>query len=139
MHFNILLFLLSVLVVPSEPTTTYALEVTIENIETISGSIRICLIGGDKDKYLKSCDLSKVVKVQNSKATTTFEYLPKGVYCVYAYHDVDDDQKLSRNGLFGLPSEPYGFSNNPKSYFGPPKFDKCKFTFENDMRITIKL
>ena len=35
--------------------------------------------------------------------------------------DVDENDDLAR-GLFGIPSEPYGFSNNLTVLFGPPRF-----------------
>jgi uncharacterized protein (DUF2141 family) len=40
---------------------------------------------------------------------------------VSAYHDQNDNQKLDKNAL-GMPLERYGFSNNPKRGFGPPKY-----------------
>lgn len=115
------------------------LKVNITGIEKISGSARVCLIGDDKTKYLKGCDLSKVVKVDGRTVNTIFENLPAGTYCISVYHDIDDDEKLSQKGLFGLPSEPYGFSNNPRSLFGPPKLEKCQFTLKDNLEITIDL
>ena len=46
--------------------------------------------------------------------------LAPGRYAVRLYQDVNDNRQLD-SGLFGIPSEPYGFSNNPKARFGPPK------------------
>ena len=33
-------------------------------------------------------------------------------------------------GLFGIPSEGYGFSNQAGGAFGPPGFDSASFVFE---------
>ncbi len=42
------------------------------------------------------------------------------------FQDVNGDGKLTKNG-FGLPTEPYGFSNNARSTFGPPSFSQAAF------------
>lgn len=42
---------------------------------------------------------------------------------VSAYHDENDNSRLDKNS-FGIPTERYGFSKNPKSGFGPPKFSE---------------
>ncbi|MEM6317628.1 MAG: DUF2141 domain-containing protein [Bacteroidota bacterium] len=38
-----------------------------------------------------------------------------------------------------MPSELYGFSNNPRTLFGTPSFEKCQFSLEENMEIRIKL
>jgi uncharacterized protein (DUF2141 family) len=40
---------------------------------------------------------------------------------VSAYHDANTNTRLDKNS-FGMPTERYGFSKNPKRGFGPPKF-----------------
>ena len=42
------------------------------------------------------------------------------------FQDLNSDGKLTKNG-FGLPIEPYGFSNNARSTFGPPSFSQAAF------------
>jgi len=47
--------------------------------------------------------------------------------------------KLDTNFL-GIPKEPYGFSNNPSTLFGPPSFKKASFVLHLETKIvTIKL
>jgi len=48
--------------------------------------------------------------------------LPPGRYAVAAYHDADGDGELDRS-VVGVPTEPYGFSNDARGRFGPPAFD----------------
>jgi uncharacterized protein (DUF2141 family) len=50
--------------------------------------------------------------------------LAPGRYAVAAYHDRNANGKLDRSAL-GPPSEPYGFSNDARGSFGPPKFAKA--------------
>ena len=48
--------------------------------------------------------------------------LSPGQYAVNAFHDENDNGELD-TGLFGIPSEGYGFANDPNTTFGPPKFE----------------
>ena len=48
--------------------------------------------------------------------------LPPGRYAVTAFHDENGNGELDTN-LLGIPSEGYGFANDPHSHFGPPDFD----------------
>jgi uncharacterized protein (DUF2141 family) len=48
-------------------------------------------------------------------------------WAVSAHHDQNNNDQLDKNA-FGIPIEPYGFSNNPKRGFGPPKFDEACFS-----------
>lgn len=53
--------------------------------------------------------------------------LPPGQYGVMAYHDRNSDLKLNTLPI-GLPTEPYGFSNNSRAPFGPPSWSAARFT-----------
>ena len=48
--------------------------------------------------------------------------LPPGRYAVNAFHDENDNGELDTN-LVGIPSEGYGFANDPVARFGPPDFE----------------
>lgn len=49
--------------------------------------------------------------------------LPKaGDYAIAVYHDIDANRRLNRAPL-GYPTEPYGFSADARSTFGPPSYD----------------
>jgi acyl-CoA reductase-like NAD-dependent aldehyde dehydrogenase/uncharacterized protein (DUF2141 family) len=53
--------------------------------------------------------------------------VPPGQYAVSIYLDENENGKLD-SGIFGIPKEPVGASNNPRSRMGPPRFDDCVFT-----------
>ena len=66
--------------------------------------------------------------------------LPAGTYAIRAFHDVDGDGRLGTNP-FGLPVEPYGFSNDAKVKMGPPSFEAAAFTVapgENAQALTLR-
>ena len=48
--------------------------------------------------------------------------LPPGQYAVNAFHDENGNGELDTN-LFGIPTEGYGFANDPRTTFGPPDFE----------------
>lgn len=45
-------------------------------------------------------------------------------FAIGAHHDRNVNEKLDKNAL-GMPTEPYGFSNNPKRGFGPPSYEEA--------------
>ncbi|MDR0612870.1 MAG: DUF2141 domain-containing protein, partial [Dysgonamonadaceae bacterium] len=57
--------------------------------------------------------------------------LPEGEYAISVYHDENDNNKLD-TGVFGIPTEGYGFSNNVKGFMGPPSFKESKFSLTKD-------
>ena len=67
-----------------------------------------------------------------------FEEIPAGEYAISIFHDENKDTKLNKN-FFGIPTEDYGFSNNPKIRFGPPSFKECAIKVNSDQLITINL
>ncbi|MFM7349382.1 MAG: DUF2141 domain-containing protein [Erythrobacter sp.] len=81
-----------------------------------------------------------MVPVAGSAATARFEGLAPGDYAVKAFHDVDGDGKMGTNP-FGMPIEPYAFSNNARPEGAPPRWEAARFAVaagENTVSITIK-
>lgn len=54
----------------------------------------------------------------------TFNDLPSGTYAVSVLHDENADNQVN-TGLFGIPSEGFGFSRNPALRMGPPDFSEA--------------
>lgn len=54
------------------------------------------------------------------------------------FQDLNGDGKLTKNGI-GLPVEPYGFSNNARSTFGPPSFSQSAFKVSDSMSMEIRV
>ena len=80
----------------------------------------------------------KTVVVEDETVSLKIENIEKGNYAVSVYHDENNNDILETTRLFGIPLEPYGFSNNPSMRFGP-SFKKSVFQFNSDKEITIKL
>jgi uncharacterized protein (DUF2141 family) len=66
-----------------------------------------------------------VLPIREGQAVATFEDVPAGPFAVAAFHDEDVDRVLD-TGLFGIPSEDYGFSRDARDTFGPPGFESAR-------------
>ena len=65
--------------------------------------------------------------------------LDPGIYGVAVFQDLNGNEKLDRN-LFGAPTEPFGFSNNPVIRFSAPEFAEFQFEFDGSPKeIRVKL
>ena len=97
---------------------------TVTGIKDHTGALMIAVYdqaGYTTDKSVAA----SMVPVSADTATTTFE-LPAGAYGIKLFHDVDGDGKMGTNP-FGMPTEPFAFSNNAPAQFGPAKWDAAKF------------
>jgi len=68
----------------------------------------------------------------------TFENLPAGDYAVRAFHDVDGDGAMNTNP-FGMPTEPFAFSNNAVGNMGPARWDRARFAVSGETAQTISI
>lgn len=106
------------------------LTVTVEGIETAKGSIMLGLF--DETTYNGDGSIDGAnLKVESDRVSVTFEGLAPGEYAVRLYHDLNDDGEMNTNP-FGMPTEPYAFSNDAQGRFGPAKWDAAKFTVGAD-------
>lgn len=69
-----------------------------------------------------------------SKATLK---LPAGDYAVSTILDENGNGKLDTK--FGIPSERFGFSNNPPIKFGAPSYSECEVRVEEKTKLSIVL
>lgn len=114
----------------------HSLEITISNIKDAKGSVRIGLFSSESDFLKKAID-GKIVKATATELTVVF-HLKTGEYALSVIHDKNENDKLDTNWI-GIPTEPYGFSNNVVGSLGPPSFDKAKLLVQGDMNSVIKL
>ena len=69
---------------------------------------------------------------------TVFSVEP-GEYAIAVYHDENNNGHMDKR-MFGIPKEPYGFSNNYRPLMSAPTFNDCKFAIgEVEKEISIKL
>jgi len=66
-------------------------------------------------------------EVSADTARVEFTGLPPGQYAFRLYHDLNGDGRMNTNP-FGMPTEPYAFSNNARGSFGPASWSDAVFT-----------
>ena len=103
------------------------LIVTVEHIKTPGGYIHVALYDSE-DNFLKTHCQSKTIAADKGAVSVIFEGLAPGQYALGVIHDSNGNGLLDTN-LLGIPKEGFGFSNGSLGRFGPPKFDKAKFTW----------
>ncbi len=70
-----------------------------------------------------------------------FSDVPEGRYAVSIAHDLNGNRRIDTN-LVGLPTEPWGVSNNVRPSFRAPRFDEAAFRVApggQDMVIDVKV
>lgn len=72
---------------------------------------------GDKKKALEA----KCVKIKDTSVPFNVGSVKAGSYAVAMFHDANGDGNFNRNS-FGIPTEGFGFSGNPRIITGPPNF-----------------
>lgn len=139
LHFQLLILLTCNILISQEFQTNHNLQITVKKFENIKGELRVCLIDKKEDFLKPYCINGKVVSVTNDSVSLEIVNLKTGIYSISVFHDENSNGILDTKGLFGIPSEPYGFSNNPNTRFGPPGFEKCTFLINKEKQISIEL
>ena len=68
-----------------------------------------------------------------------FSNLEPGRYAAIAFHDENGNGEFDTS-FIGVPTEPYGFSNDAQGFLGPPTFDAAAVVIGNGNKaIRIKL
>ena len=81
---------------------------------------------------------SAMVNVAGGERVARFEGLPPGDYALRAFHDVNGDGEMNANP-FGMPTEPFAFSNNAVGNMGPASWERAHFAVSGETRQTITL
>jgi uncharacterized protein (DUF2141 family) len=122
----------------SQTSEKMELNLKVKNIKKSVGVIYITVYDNEED-YMENRYAGAIAKVESEGSLEAVLKIPYGKYAVTIFHDVNEDEELNTN-FIGIPKEPYGFSNNPKSSFGPPSFEQSLFEFSEDgQRIEIEL
>lgn len=132
-------FLLLLFLMTASPENS-KLTLTITNVGSKGGIVQVLIFDQAEGFPDTPSNAYKILKlpIHQGRAVSTVA-LPKGKYAISAFHDQDGDGKL-RTGAFGVPKDPYGFSNNAKGFFGPPAFEKAAFEIRtNEKALEIKL
>ena len=115
------------------------LKLVITGVDDIKGSMYIAVFDNKElfpgfGKQL----VEKVLPVDSKTLSCTFKDLPNSDYAVAIFHDKNNNGKLDKNA-FGIPLEPYGFSQNARARFSAPSFNDAKIVLDGNQSIEITI
>ncbi|OBY66872.1 DUF2141 domain-containing protein [Polaribacter reichenbachii] len=125
-----------ILSVNAQDQETFNLKIEIEGIKTNKGKIYIAIYDNEAS-FLKSSK-GVIAEINDLKSTAIIKNLKKGEYAISLFQDVNENKKMDTK-IFGIPKEPYGFSNDATGFMGPPKYNDAKFNLDANKTITINI
>lgn len=117
------------------PAQNLTLEV--HGIEKVEGQLYVAIYHS-KETFLKKPLAAFRVDVKEKVLFIPCQGMPAGTYAISLFQDENGNRKLD-TGIFGIPKEKYGFSNDAEGVMGPPSYDKCRFTFAGDTTMVVHL
>jgi uncharacterized protein (DUF2141 family) len=104
------------------------LRISVSGMRSADGNITITIYPDEPAHFLdgKFKVARQHLPVTLPVTNACFALAAPATYAVALFHDENDNQHLDTNAL-GIPTEGYGFSNNPTLYFGPPDLGRVRF------------
>ncbi|MFD2574281.1 DUF2141 domain-containing protein [Spirosoma soli] len=114
------------------------LKVDVQNVRAPKGAVYVALFHSENSFPQGKPMEGRKLNIDGKSVQTTFSVEP-GDYAIAVYHDENGNGKMDKR-MFGIPKEPYGFSNNFRPTMSAPKFVDCKFTVSDGSKtVSIKL
>jgi uncharacterized protein (DUF2141 family) len=112
---------------PAREVGLASLTVAFHGLKSQAGTVMLTL-SSSLEAYADKASFTAQagVAVGGDIVAITFERLKPGRYAIKAFHDLNGDGKLNTNP-FGIPTEPYAFSNNARGMMGPPGWEAAAF------------
>lgn len=121
------------------PAKDGELQITITNIYPVKGKLYIAIYDNADDYMdIEKVAFQKIVPIDSETEQIVIENMPDGEYAVTVFQDLNGNGELDTSSI-GFPREPFGFSNDARGTFGPPKFRKAKFDVSGNTSISITL
>lgn len=125
----------------AQSPATAELRVTVDGLSSEAGTVAFALYATAASyEALEEPVRKGRLPVDDGACTWVAEELPPGDYALSAYHDVNGNGELDK-GAFGVPTEPYGFSNDAPARLGPPPWEKVRFEVtppRTDLRVRLR-
>ncbi len=103
-----------------------------------TGSVMVVLFSSKAGYDGNQPVAAMTVPASASPVTVTFDGLAPGSYGMKSFHDLDGDGEMDTNP-FGMPIEPYAFSNNAVGNMGPASWERARFNVSGAVVQTITL
>lgn len=124
------------------PASGVWIHVAVDGVRNTMGQVATTIYADDPHRFLVRHGSLYVVRTPAVAGATRFcVFLPHaGVFAIAVYHDEDNSGTINRGGLLGVPTEGYGFSNNPATFFSLPRFRSVRIAIpRTDLETTIHL
>ena len=104
------------------------LKVVVKNIERVEGRLFLKLSADSIEFNTNTYQEAFVIEkdVISTQMVINFSNLKDGEYALSIYQDLNNNAKLDMR-KFGIPAEPFAFSNAALRRFGSPYFSQAKF------------
>ena len=113
---------------------TQSVELLVRGLRPVEGRVQVAVFEGARGFPDAAAASERVNVSAGGEETELVLQLKTGaVVAIAVYQDLDSNDVLTKNGL-GIPTEPYGFSNNARGTFGPPRFDKAQLTITDALK-----
>jgi uncharacterized protein (DUF2141 family) len=112
------------------------LVIEVTNIERAEGYMRIGLYNQAAGFPNSGKVFTGKIEPVNQKGRMRIEIpdLPMGSYAIGVHHDLKGHHKMPTN-LFGVPIDPYGFSNDARAKWRAPRFEESRIDFSRSGQI----
>lgn len=117
------------------------LQVRVSGLKSAKGNITVTVYPDDEKRFLAGGGKLARQRVSAMLPITTacFVVPAAGAYAIAIYHDANNDHDFNRT-FVGLPAEGFGFSRNPKTKLGLPRFSEVRFNSQlGDNPVEIQL
>ncbi len=105
-------------------------------VKEVTGEVYVAVYDTEENFLKKSLKTYKAT-VKEGVVLISLDLEP-GVYAISVFQDLNGNQELDTN-FVGIPSEPYGFSNDAMGMFGPPSFKDSKVEIPSANPLQINL
>ena len=102
-----------------------------------TGSVMVALFSSQA-AYDGGAPVAQAAVPASGAVVARFETLPAGDYAMRAFHDVNGNGQMDTNP-FGMPTEPYAFSNNARGNMGPASWERARFAVSGETAQTISI
>ncbi|GJM32019.1 MAG: hypothetical protein DHS20C18_10200 [Saprospiraceae bacterium] len=121
----------------SDHSTSGKLIIEVDNIRISEGMVWIGLYDSKENYLIQEQAIVEGLKVNHTgKLFIEVPNLTYGNYALALFHDINNNGELDRN-FFGIPSEPYAFSQPLKTKWRLPYFEEVRFSFQHSEQVLI--
>ncbi|PHS24791.1 MAG: hypothetical protein COA85_07840 [Robiginitomaculum sp.] len=103
-----------------------SLQVDVQDIHQSKGTLMIAVFDTETGFTNNEAMQGQRIEVEGNKMAVRFDDLPSGTYAIKMFQDVNGNGQLDMHEG-GIPTEPFGFSNDAPAIYGPANWSDARF------------